>query len=189
MFKGAKKEDLRRIASELELCVIDKLTVLDLMDLIKTVINTVPTTTNSCCSDQGSRKVVHNCVICCKANPTCTDQITADLPKDRVIKNYPFNVSAVHLDIVTDLTSNAFIATLKRFIFRRGKCAELHSDNATNFVSANIELKKMFNLVCKPDEALASYVASEGIDWICLPPEPQILEVSGRQALNPLSSI
>ncbi|GFU57287.1 hypothetical protein TNCV_3634761 [Trichonephila clavipes] len=35
MFKGAKKEDLRRIASELELCVSDKLTVLDFMDLIK----------------------------------------------------------------------------------------------------------------------------------------------------------
>ncbi|GFW95033.1 integrase_H2C2 domain-containing protein [Trichonephila clavipes] len=30
-----KKEDLRRIASELELCVSDKLTVLDFMDLIK----------------------------------------------------------------------------------------------------------------------------------------------------------
>ncbi|GFU55599.1 uncharacterized protein TNCV_3193081 [Trichonephila clavipes] len=35
MFKGAKKEDLRRIASELELCASDKLTVLDFMDLIK----------------------------------------------------------------------------------------------------------------------------------------------------------
>ncbi|GFU07633.1 integrase catalytic domain-containing protein [Trichonephila clavipes] len=35
MFKGAKKEDLRRIASELELCVSVKLTVLDFMDLIK----------------------------------------------------------------------------------------------------------------------------------------------------------
>ncbi|GFT50793.1 hypothetical protein TNCV_3728951 [Trichonephila clavipes] len=31
----SKKEDLRRIASELELCVSDKLTVLDLMDLLK----------------------------------------------------------------------------------------------------------------------------------------------------------
>ncbi|GFV56318.1 DUF1758 domain-containing protein [Trichonephila clavipes] len=31
----SKKEDLRRIASELELCVSDKLTVLDFMDLIK----------------------------------------------------------------------------------------------------------------------------------------------------------
>ncbi|GFQ74336.1 hypothetical protein TNCT_549391 [Trichonephila clavata] len=35
MFKGAKKEDLKRIASELELCMSDKLTVMDLMDLIK----------------------------------------------------------------------------------------------------------------------------------------------------------
>ncbi|GFQ97970.1 hypothetical protein TNCT_400641 [Trichonephila clavata] len=35
MFKGAKKEDLKRIASELELCMSDKLTVRDLMDLIK----------------------------------------------------------------------------------------------------------------------------------------------------------
>ncbi|GFU11106.1 integrase catalytic domain-containing protein [Trichonephila clavipes] len=35
MFKGAKKEDSRRIASELELCVSDKLTVLDFMDLIR----------------------------------------------------------------------------------------------------------------------------------------------------------
>ncbi|GFU36783.1 hypothetical protein TNCV_365481 [Trichonephila clavipes] len=33
--RAKKKEDLRRIASELELCVSDKLTVLDLMDLIK----------------------------------------------------------------------------------------------------------------------------------------------------------
>ncbi|GFX27762.1 integrase catalytic domain-containing protein, partial [Trichonephila clavipes] len=88
-------------------------------------------------------------------------------------RQIPFAVikdPAVHLDIVTDLTSNAFIATLKRFIFRRGKCAKLYSDNATNFVGANIELKKMFNLVCKPDEALASYMASEGIDWKFLPP-------------------
>ncbi|GFR22990.1 hypothetical protein TNCT_295451 [Trichonephila clavata] len=35
MFKGAKKEDLKRIASELELCMSDKLTAMDLMDLIK----------------------------------------------------------------------------------------------------------------------------------------------------------
>ncbi|GFS65327.1 integrase catalytic domain-containing protein [Trichonephila clavipes] len=76
---------------------------------------------------------------------------------------------AVHLDIVIDLTSNAFIATLKRFIFRRGKCAKLYSDNATNFVGVNIELKKCL-IWCKPDEALASYMASEGIDWKFLPP-------------------
>ncbi|GFW35202.1 uncharacterized protein TNCV_1695171 [Trichonephila clavipes] len=72
-------------------------------------------------SNQYPQRQIPVAVIRIQANPTCTDQIMADLPKDRVIKNYPFNVSAVHLDIVTDLTSNAFIATLKRFIFRRGR--------------------------------------------------------------------
>ncbi|GFV53907.1 uncharacterized protein TNCV_166741 [Trichonephila clavipes] len=53
------------------------------------------------------RKVVHNCVICCKANPTCTDQIMADLPKDRVIKNYPFNASGRSITSIVepDLTN------------------------------------------------------------------------------------
>ncbi|GFU51376.1 integrase catalytic domain-containing protein [Trichonephila clavipes] len=53
------------------------------------------------------RKVVHNCVNCCKANPTCTDQIMADLPKDRVIKNYPFNVSGRSITSIVepDLTN------------------------------------------------------------------------------------
>ncbi|GFV04949.1 integrase catalytic domain-containing protein [Trichonephila clavipes] len=42
----------------------------------------------------------------------------------------------------------------------------------------------MFNLVCKPNEALASYMASEGIDWKFLPLEPQIVEVSGRRGVK-----
>ncbi|GFV23770.1 integrase catalytic domain-containing protein [Trichonephila clavipes] len=48
---------------------------------------------------------------------------------------------AVHLEIVSDLTTDAFLATLKRFVARRGKCATISSDNAKNFVGANRELK------------------------------------------------
>ncbi|GFU75626.1 integrase catalytic domain-containing protein [Trichonephila clavipes] len=47
---------------------------------------------------------------------------------------------AVHLEIVSDLTTDAFLATLKRFVARRGKCATISSDNAKNFVGANREL-------------------------------------------------
>ncbi|GFW18349.1 integrase catalytic domain-containing protein [Trichonephila clavipes] len=49
---------------------------------------------------------------------------------------------AVHLEIVSDLTADAFLATLKRFVARCGKCATISSDNAKNFVGANRELKK-----------------------------------------------
>ncbi|GFX69882.1 uncharacterized protein TNCV_4392371 [Trichonephila clavipes] len=50
---------------------------------------------------------------------------------------------AVHLEIVSDLTTDAFLATLKRFVARRGKCASKSSDNAKIFVGANRELKKI----------------------------------------------
>ncbi|GFX93588.1 uncharacterized protein TNCV_1587651 [Trichonephila clavipes] len=36
---------------------------------------------------------------------------------------------AVHLEIVSDLTTDAFRATLKRFVARRGKCTTISSDN------------------------------------------------------------
>ncbi|XP_042910085.2 uncharacterized protein [Parasteatoda tepidariorum] len=81
-----------------------------------------------------------------------------------------FVSKAVHIEIVSDLTSESLIATLKRFIARRGKCAKLFSDNATNFVGANKELKKCLNLFKNPDEKLANYLSAEGIEWNFIPP-------------------
>jgi hypothetical protein len=45
---------------------------------------------------------------------------------------------------VSNLTSEAFIAPLKRFIARRGLIDQLYSDNGSNFVGANRELKAFF---------------------------------------------
>lgn len=44
---------------------------------------------------------------------------------------------AIHLELVSDATTQAFIAALKRLIARRGRVAEIVSDNGTNFVGAN----------------------------------------------------
>ncbi|GFW53098.1 integrase catalytic domain-containing protein [Trichonephila clavipes] len=52
-----------------------------------------------------------------------------------------FVTRAIHLEILSDLTSDAIIATLKRFMSRRGKCSKIFTDNATNFVGANSQLK------------------------------------------------
>ncbi|GFV97600.1 integrase catalytic domain-containing protein [Trichonephila clavipes] len=49
--------------------------------------------------------------------------------------------NTVHIELVSDLTSQAFIAALKRFMARRGKCAKLFSDNGKNFVGASNEIK------------------------------------------------
>ncbi|XP_055936657.1 uncharacterized protein LOC129966268 [Argiope bruennichi] len=72
--------------------------------------------------------------------------------------------------MVTDLTSDAFIACLKRFVAQRGLCSKLFSDNGTNFIGANKELSKLYNLVVKPDDSHASYLSTEGIDWNFIPP-------------------
>lgn len=54
-------------------------------------------------------------------------------------------IKALHLELVSDLSSEAFIAAFRRFVARRGQCLHLYSDNGTNFVGANrqlIELSK-----------------------------------------------
>ncbi|GFX40414.1 integrase catalytic domain-containing protein [Trichonephila clavipes] len=52
---------------------------------------------------------------------------------------------------------------------RRGKCAKLFSDNGKNFVGASNEIKKLLEIVRKPDEKLANYLAAEGIEWKFIP--------------------
>lgn len=45
-------------------------------------------------------------------------------------------VKAVHIEIVTDLSTAKFIEALRRFIARRGLPRKIYSDNGTNFVGA-----------------------------------------------------
>lgn len=81
-----------------------------------------------------------------------------------------FMSKAVHIEIISDLTSESFIATLKRFVARRGKCAKLFSDNAKNFVGADKQLKAFLRIVRNPDEKLSGYLSTEGIEWKFIPP-------------------
>ncbi|CAI6376681.1 unnamed protein product [Macrosiphum euphorbiae] len=53
-----------------------------------------------------------------------------------------FAKKAVHLEMVTDLTTAAFLAAFNRFSSRRGCPTEIHSDNGRNFVGAHNEMTK-----------------------------------------------
>ncbi|GFV77696.1 integrase catalytic domain-containing protein [Trichonephila clavipes] len=81
-----------------------------------------------------------------------------------------FVTRAIHLEILSDLTSDAIIATLKRFMSRRGKCSKIFTDNATNFVGANSQLKVFYKTLNFPDQNLAAYLTEEGIEWNFIPP-------------------
>ncbi|GFU35501.1 integrase catalytic domain-containing protein [Trichonephila clavipes] len=77
---------------------------------------------------------------------------------------------AIHLEAVTDLTTEAFIAALKRLCARRGRISTLMSDNATNFKGAAAELNRFIKLIRNKNETLANYFASEAIQWKFIPP-------------------
>ncbi|XP_050295689.1 uncharacterized protein LOC126735663 [Anthonomus grandis grandis] len=44
---------------------------------------------------------------------------------------------ALHLELVTELSSDAFLAALRRFVSRRGRVTDMFSDCGTNFVGAS----------------------------------------------------
>lgn len=52
-------------------------------------------------------------------------------------------VKAIHLEVVSSLSTDAFLAALTRFSSRRGTVTHLYSDNGTNFVGAFRKLSKL----------------------------------------------
>ncbi|XP_026467753.1 uncharacterized protein LOC113371339 [Ctenocephalides felis] len=83
-----------------------------------------------------------------------------------------FSTKAIHLELVTSLTTDAFIAALKRFISRRGKCSKIFSDNGTNFIGARHELHKLYNLFKNEHSRneVINAAAVESIEWKFNPP-------------------
>ena len=76
-------------------------------------------------------------------------------------------VKAVHLEAVSDLTSDAFIATLRRFVACRGHPSLIWSDNGTNFVGANRELKVLYEFLAhrKNQNIISEFCSSRNIEW------------------------
>ncbi|XP_035209891.1 uncharacterized protein LOC118184340 [Stegodyphus dumicola] len=83
-----------------------------------------------------------------------------------------FSTKAVHLELVSDLSTSTFLAALKRFITRRGKPSKISSDCATNFKGASKELKEILKNAARIEKSsgLCDYITSEGITWLFNPP-------------------
>jgi len=149
------------------------------------------------------RKILHSCIICCRARAPQVRQIMGDLPKQRVIYTRaftnvgidyggPFSIKltrnksckayvcifvcmatkAIHIELVSDLSTPAFLNALKRFVARRGICANIYSDNATNFKGASNELRAFYNLLTTSAhrEAIQEYCCEYNIQWHFIPP-------------------
>jgi len=74
---------------------------------------------------------------------------------------------AVHLELVSDLTTPAFIAALRRFVSRRGYASTVISDNGTNFVGAQNTLREMHEFLNHPEFTIKinSFCLPHSINW------------------------
>ena len=97
--------------------------------------------------------------------------------KPTIIKAYvcvfvSLSVKAVHLEMVSDFTTGAFIATLRRFIARRGRPSLIiWSDHGTNFVGAAHELKELSEFLerQKTQGVISQFCSIQGISWKFIP--------------------
>ena len=78
---------------------------------------------------------------------------------------------AIHLEVVSDLTAQGFIAGFKRFVARRGHCSDIWSDNGSNFVGASKELQSL----CAAEQSsvaveIRAWLSNNNVTWHFIPP-------------------
>jgi len=79
-----------------------------------------------------------------------------------------FAIRAVHIEVASSLDTDSFINALRRFTARRGQVRELRSDNGTNFVGAERELRKAIEQWNQ--EQIHDVMLQKGIQWSFNPP-------------------
>ena len=81
-------------------------------------------------------------------------------------------IRAVHLEHVEDYTSESFIAEFQRFTVRKGYCADLYSDQGTNFVDADKELRSLLvELTKRYSLVVYRRITAEVTRWHLNPPK------------------
>ena len=71
---------------------------------------------------------------------------------------------AVHIEILEDMTTDAFIKALRCFIALRGAVKQVRSDQGSNFIGAQHELKNALNEV--KNARIKAYLAEQGCDFL-----------------------
>lgn len=82
------------------------------------------------------------------------------------------SIKAIHIELVGGLTTELFIASLRRFFARRGRSKAIYSDNGTNFVGANNDLSELHSLFNSTEKMnkIENYLTNQGIKWHFSPP-------------------
>ncbi|XP_055046840.2 uncharacterized protein [Misgurnus anguillicaudatus] len=137
---------------------------------------------------------IRRCVACRKFRRPTEIQKMADLPSERVNPSPPFTYTgldcfgpflvkrgrseckrygllltclcsrAVHIEMLTDMTTDSFINALRCFIAIRGTVQQIRSDQGTNFVGAKNEFKKALEEV--DTERVTAFLSEKQCDFV-----------------------
>ncbi|UYV74052.1 hypothetical protein LAZ67_11001974, partial [Cordylochernes scorpioides] len=137
------------------------------------------------------RRVIHQCVKCRRFTAKSGSVESVELPENRVRDASIFEVvgidltgplvlrnrrkvwiviftcavyRAVHLELVTSLSTENFLQAFRRFVARRGRPYVVYSDNGTNFRGASRALGNLDNAVVQSEST------KQNINWKFIPP-------------------
>ena len=143
---------------------------------------------------QVTSKVFKECIPCRRHYADPEGQKMADLPADRVTPSAPFTccgtdcfgpfvvqdgrrqvkryglivtclaMRAIHLEVLDDMSTSAFLNGIRNVIAIRGPIRLLRSDRGTNFIGASRELKEGWRSI--DQEQLKEKLADQKIEWI-----------------------
>ena len=138
-------------------------------------------------------RMIHECVTCRRLRAKVQEQKMADLPEDRLTPTHPFTycgvdyfgpwyvkegrkelkrygvlftclvTRAIHLEVANSLETDSYINALRRFICRRGPVRQMRSDNGSNFIGAQRELKEA--LAEMDRDQVKVEMLKENCDW------------------------
>lgn len=81
-----------------------------------------------------------------------------------------FSTKAVHLEVVTNLTTEHFLWCYKRFTSRRLIPHDLYSDNGSTFIGARNEQKELGRFILKNQGYFVDVTTHDNINWHFIPP-------------------
>lgn len=76
---------------------------------------------------------------------------------------------AIHIELVSDLTTDCFLASFHRFMGRRAKPLNIYTDNGRTFVGANAKVNELSDFFNSSSEKIIESLASDNINWHFIP--------------------
>ncbi|XP_065082970.1 uncharacterized protein LOC135705275 [Ochlerotatus camptorhynchus] len=123
------------------------------------------------------RAFVDSCVQCCRMKGKTSTQLMGSLPSVRTMPTRPFVHTGVDYagpilirtsNLRAAKTSKGYVAVF-RFTSRRGLCHHIWSDNGTNFVGADREIRRYLQSE-KFNEAVGQYLGDLKVKWTFITP-------------------